>query len=225
MSEVTGTTGTESPSGAVTEQHPQTAGFESSPAEPQPTTQVDANPPGMGGPTLPPGGPPGWPTAGWWSPPPPSRLSRLGRSAVVAWLVAAVLAMTVVGLSVALALSGNSAPSRAAVPFPAPRTVPALPGGIPGPSQFPGQLAVIGTVASVGTNQFTVNALSGGTVTVNEQSSTTYYTGRTTASSSSVTTGARVVVQGSRTGDTVTATRVIVLGTGAFGGTGGPGGL
>jgi hypothetical protein len=72
-------------------------------------------------------------------------------------------------------------------------------------------LAVVGAVASVGSGSFTVNARSGQTVTVDEQSSTTYYTGTTSASSSAVVTGARVIVQGTRTGNTVTATRVEVF--------------
>lgn len=84
---------------------------------------------------------------------------------------------------------------------------------------------MIGTVASLGSNQFTVNALSGGTVTVNEQSSTTYYNGGAKATSSAVVTGARVVVEGTRTGNTVSAERVVVLGTGPFGGGATSGGL
>jgi len=224
MSEVTGTTETETSAEGDSAAYPPTETLES-PGGPTPTSEPDPNPPEAGGPAMPPGGPPGWPTAGWWSPPPPSPMTRLGRSAVVAWLVAAVLAMTVVGLAVALALSGDSTPTRAGVPFPAPRTVPSLPGGTLGPGQLPGGLAVIGSVASVGIGQFTVNAAAGGTVIVHEQSSTTYYDGRTKASPSSVTTGARVVVQGTRAGNTVTANRIIVLGTGAFGGPAGSGNL
>jgi hypothetical protein len=57
----------------------------------------------------------------------------------------------------------------------------------------------------------------GTTVTVNEQSSTTYYSGMTSATASIVVNGARVVVQGARNGNVVTAMRVIVLPSGGFG--------
>lgn len=224
MSEMTGTPSSENAPTAETAQNPPTATHEGAP-QAGATPSAASMPEAGGDATAAPGGPAGWPAAGWWSPPPPRRLVRWGRSAVLAWFVAAVLAMTVVGLSVALGLSGGSTPTRGAVPFPGPRTVPLLPGGIAGPGQTPSRLAVIGTVASLGSNQFTVNALSGGTVTVNEQSSTTYYNGGAKATSSAVVTGARVVVEGTRTGNTVSAERVVVLGTGPFGGGATSGGL
>jgi len=143
----------------------------------------------------------------------------------VAWLIAAVLALTVVGLAVALGLSGGSAPGRAVPPTGGPRTVP-FPGGRLAPGQLPGRIGgVIGTVTAVGTNQFTVKAIGGGTVTVNEQSSTTYDNGGAVASSSAVTAGVRVAVAGTRSGNTISATRVIVLGAGAFGREGVPGSI
>ncbi len=74
-----------------------------------------------------------------------------------------------------------------------------------------------GTVATVGSGSFTVTDHTGQTVTVDEQSSTTYYSGATSASSSAVVTGARVAVQGTRNGTTVTAARVVVLPAGGFG--------
>jgi hypothetical protein len=54
-------------------------------------------------------------------------------------------------------------------------------------------------------------------VTVDEQSSTTYFNGTTTATQNVVAKGALVAVQGTRNGNTVTATRVIVLPAGAIG--------
>lgn len=182
-------------------------------------------PPGYApGPPPPAGPPPGY---GWtWGPtgapgPPPPRaprsagwLSRAVRRALVAWIVAGVLAATVVGLSVALATS--SSPVRS-LPF-APSATPFGRAGFPGPAAGgvfgPG---VIGTVASVSSNSFTVNARSGATVTVDEQSSTTYYNGATPATSSIVTQGATVAVSGSRSGNTVTATRVTVIPAGGGG--------
>ena len=61
-----------------------------------------------------------------------------------------------------------------------------------------------------------MTATSGQMVTVDEQSSTTYYSGATSASSSVVVKGARVVVQVTRSGNTVTATHVNVLPAGGF---------
>jgi hypothetical protein len=72
-------------------------------------------------------------------------------------------------------------------------------------------MGVAGTVESVGASSFTVAARSGQTVTVDEQSSTTYDNGGTSSSSSVVVKGATVVVLGTRSGNTVTATRVVVL--------------
>ena len=76
---------------------------------------------------------------------------------------------------------------------------------------------MVGTVASVGTDSFTVTSFSGQSITVDEQSSTTYYSGGASASASAVVQGVRVMVQGSRSGNTVTATRVVVLPSGGFG--------
>ena len=205
-------------------------------AEDQGVTGGYAPPPGYGPPPgyAPPPGygpPPGQgplPGYGWdrWSPSPgssvPSGSGHRGttsflRSATLAWLVAGVLALTVAGLSVALA-SSSSSPAR--ILTPSGRSVPNPGTSFGGPGFFgggAGSLGVVGTVASVANGHFTVTDRSGATVTVDEQSSTTYYTGATTASSSAVVAGARVAVEGSRSGNTVTATRVIVLPAGGFG--------
>jgi len=131
-------------------------------------------------------------------------VGRLARSVVAAWVVAGALALTVVGLSVALANAGSSAAVGPIV-----RTPITTPFGLGG-GVF-GREGVIGTVASVASASFTVTDRSGTTITVDEQSSTTYYNGSSRATSSIVSVGANVVVLGSRSGTTVTATRVIVL--------------
>lgn len=140
------------------------------------------------------------------------RLRGILRNATVAWVAVAALLLAVIGLSVALGTQSSSSAVGTTAPFGG--------GGLGRRAAAPGAfgggfgaLGVAGTVASVGSGSFTVNARSGQTVTVNEQSSTTYYTGTTSASSSAVVTGARVIVQGTRSGDTVTATRVEVLST------------
>jgi len=69
--------------------------------------------------------------------------------------------------------------------------------------------AAFGTVASVGSNTFTVTTHDSTTVTVHVSSSTTYKEfGKASASLADVTVGARVVVFGTDTSDTVTATSV-----------------
>lgn len=176
-----------------------------------------APPPGQGP-------PPGYGWVGWPEPGPyavPSGSGHRGvsgilRNTTAAWIVAGVLALTVAGLSAALA-AGSSSPARISTPIGgfAPGSGRSF-GGRPG---FSGgtfsNLGVFGTVASVGTDSFTVTGRSDQTVTVDEQSSTTYYSGATSTSSNAVVTGARVAVQGTRSGDTVTATRVTVLPAGA----------
>jgi hypothetical protein len=159
------------------------------------------------------------------------------RSATTAWIVAGVLALAVVGLSIALATTNaNTAPvagplrgsagrfgGGSGASGRAPGSSGAFGGsGFSGGSGtsggfFGGGGGVFGTVASVASGSFTVTDFSGQTITVDEQSSTVYDSGPTSATSSAVVTGARVAVQGTRSGNTVTATRVIVLPTGGFG--------
>jgi len=187
-----------------------------------------APPPGYAPPPGP-GTPPGYGWAGWPEPGPsasssvPSGSGRRGvsgilRNVTAAWIVAGVLALTVAGLSAALA-SGSSGPARVSRPFGG--FAPGSGRSFGGSPAFSGgnfsSLGVFGTVASVGTGSFTVTDRSDQTVTVDEQSSTTYYSGATSTSSSAVVTGARVVVQGTRSGDTVTATRITVLPARSFG--------
>ena len=169
-------------------------------------------PPGYGwappaGPTAP---PPGY---SWMGPsgvpasasPRRGSLGGLLRNVAVAWAVAGVLALTVVGLSVSLATTGSSTPVGPIA------RAPGITAPFGGRGGVFGRQGVIGTVASVGSGSFTVTDRSGTTVTVDEQSSTTYYNGSTQATSSIVTAGANVVALGSRSGNTVTATRVILL--------------
>lgn len=209
-----------------------------------PTAEVPAAtpyPPGYG---PPPGGvPPGYgPPPGYYATPgaaPPGFLPGYGwgasgavpsaptgvkgrRLLVVAWCVAGVLALTVAGLATWLATSGNPAPGvapsfgRSGGPYGFNG------GGGGGGGPFGGgglsKLGVAGTVANVVPGTFTVSSRSGQTVTVTEQPSTVYDNGTTAATSSIVVQGARVLVEGSRSGTMVTATRVVVLPAGSFGG-------
>lgn len=145
---------------------------------------------------------PGGAGGGWFG--------RLAGSALVAWIVAAVLAATVIGLSVGLANAGSSSSARVVIPGGRP-AMPFAPGGIFGGGNGSGLTAVTGTVTSVGSNSFVVDTRAGQSVTVQEQPSTVYNSASGSASSSVVTQGAHVLVQGNRSGNTITATRVVVL--------------
>ena len=74
-----------------------------------------------------------------------------------------------------------------------------------------------GTVGSVSTSSFTMSTSAGQKVTVNEASSTTYQEGTSSTSASAITTGEPVLVLGTTSGTTITATQVIVQPTGGGG--------
>jgi len=67
-----------------------------------------------------------------------------------------------------------------------------------------------GTVGSVSTPGFTMTTSAGQKVTVDEASSTTYQKGTSPAPASAITTGQPVLVLGTTSGTTITATQVIV---------------
>ena len=67
-----------------------------------------------------------------------------------------------------------------------------------------------GTVDSVSTPSFTISTSAGQKVTVNKASSTTYQNGTSSTSARAITKGASVLVLGTTSGTTITATQVIV---------------
>ena len=67
-----------------------------------------------------------------------------------------------------------------------------------------------GTASGVSTSGFTLTTAAGQKVTVHEASATTYEKGTSAASASAVTTGETVLVLGTTSGTTITATQVIV---------------
>ena len=69
---------------------------------------------------------------------------------------------------------------------------------------------VVGTVSSVSTSSFTVSTSAGQKVTVKKASSTTYRKGTSSTSASAVTKGKPVLVLGTTSGTTITATQVVV---------------
>ena len=85
--------------------------------------------------------------------------------------------------------------------------------------------AAVGTVASVGTDTFTLTARDGTTVTVHVSSSTAYVdAGVTSPTIASLRVGAHVAVFGTDAADVVTATRVAIGDPPSGVGPGGPGG-
>jgi|CZKW01.1.fsa_nt_gi hypothetical protein len=74
-----------------------------------------------------------------------------------------------------------------------------------------------GTVGSVSTPKFTMTTSAGQKVTVDEASSTTYQNGTSPTPASAITTGKPVLVLGTTSGTTITATQVIVQPTGGGG--------
>jgi hypothetical protein len=74
----------------------------------------------------------------------------------------------------------------------------------------PASGGAFGTVASVSTSSFTMSTSAGVNVTVDEASSTTYQNGTRSISASAITTGEPVLVLGTTSGVTITATQVIV---------------
>ena len=76
-----------------------------------------------------------------------------------------------------------------------------------------------GTVDSVSMSGFTLLTSAGQKVTVDEMSSTTYQNGMSSASASAITTGEDVLVLGTASGTTITATQVVVQPTGSSGST------
>jgi hypothetical protein len=67
-----------------------------------------------------------------------------------------------------------------------------------------------GTVGSVSSASFTISTSAGQKVTVSEASSTTYQRGTSPASATAIATGTPVLVLGTTSGTTITATQVIV---------------
>ena len=74
-----------------------------------------------------------------------------------------------------------------------------------------------GMVGSVSTSSFTLSTSAGQKVTVDEASSTIYQKGTSSTSASAITTGECVLVLGTVSGTTITATQVIVQPTGGCG--------
>ena len=147
----------------------------------------------------------------WWPRARRSLLDRRNR-----WIVAAALLCAVIGLSVALATSPSATSANFA---PGGGFAGGLGSGSGGSNARSGPATggASGTVGSVSTSSFTISTAAGQQVTVDEASSTTYQKGSSPTSASAITPGEPVLVLGTTSGTTITATQVIVQPTGGLG--------
>jgi len=132
---------------------------------------------------------------------PPSGVLRLlpnrrGRGVAAAVLLGAVIGVSGCGATSSSTTAGDGAPGSAGRGSNA-RSGPAAGGAS-------------GTVSNVSTSSFTISTSAGQKVTVNEAPSTTYQKGSSSTSSRAVVTGEPVLVLGTTSGTTITATQVIV---------------
>jgi hypothetical protein len=130
-------------------------------------------------------------------------------------LVAGAAAIAVAGGSYGIvsATSGSSSAAASTGPAASGRGLAGGPGSAGGGSNArsgPAAGGAAGTVGSVSASGFTLTTSAGQKVTVNEASATTYQKKASPASASAITTGQPVLVLGTTSGTTITATQVIV---------------
>jgi Domain of unknown function (DUF5666) len=141
------------------------------------------------------------------------RVRRLLSNRSGRWIAATALMGAVIALS-AYGASRATATSRSA---PAASSGLGSGGGASNARSGPAAGGATGTVASVSTSSFTLSTAAGQKVTVDEASSTTYQNGTSSISASAITPGEGVLVLGTTSGTTITATQVIVQPTGSGG--------
>ena len=123
-----------------------------------------------------------------------------------------VAAVAVAGGSYGIASAASSSPAAASTSPAAGSTSagPPGPGGGSNARSGPAAGGASGTVASVSGSGFTMTTSAGQKVTVTEASGTTYQNGTTPVSASAITTGEPVLVLGTTSSTTITATQVTV---------------
>ena len=129
-------------------------------------------------------------------------------------LLAATAILAACGTAAASSSSSTSSSSTTTQP-------PGSGGGGSNARSGPASGGASGSVGSVSTSSFTISTSAGVKVTVNEASSTTYQKGTSSTSASAITTGELVLVLGTTSGVTITATQVMIQPTGG-GGSGTP---
>jgi hypothetical protein len=135
---------------------------------------------------------------------PVSMLRRSGRLAVAAVMLGAI------GLSAACGASSSASTTSPSSASGSPGPGGGAAGGGSNARSAPAPGGATGTVDSVSTTGFTFSTSAGQQVTVKEASSTTYKKGTGSSSASDITTGEGVLVLGTTSGTTITATQVIV---------------
>jgi hypothetical protein len=144
------------------------------------------------------------------------RVRRLLSNRRSRWIMAAALMCVAIGLS-ACGTSSANATSPSATAAGSGSAGGFGSGGGSNARSGPAAGGASGTVSSVSTSGFTMSTSAGQKVTVNEASSTTYQNGTSSISASAITTGEGVLVLGTISGTTITATQVIVQPAGGGG--------
>jgi hypothetical protein len=138
------------------------------------------------------------------------RFGRLSLNRRSRWIVAAVLACSVLGVSLGLATSSSATTNPDAVSGSSSTTGLGSGGEGSNARSGPASGGAAGSVASLSASGFTMSTSAGQKVTVVEASSTTYDKGTSSTSASAITTGEPVLVLGTTSGTTITAAQVIV---------------
>jgi hypothetical protein len=128
-------------------------------------------------------------------------------------LAKGIVAVALIGVSAGCAASTSATTTSTSSPS-ATATRPG-PGGGSNARSGPAAGGAAGTVGSLGASSFTLSTSAGQKVTVNEASSTTYQKGSSSTSASAITKGETVLVLGTTSGTTITATQIIVQPTGS----------
>ena len=130
-------------------------------------------------------------------------------------IVVGATAIAVAGGSYGIVSATSSSPAAASSSSPAASS--GSGGGGSNARSGPAAGGSSGTVSSLSTSGFTITTSAGQKVTVKEASSTTYQNGTSPASASAITTGEPVLVLGTTSSTTITATQVTVEPAGSEG--------
>jgi hypothetical protein len=137
-------------------------------------------------------------------------IQRLLSNTSSRWIMAAAPICAVIGLSACGTSAAPATPSSAAAAGSGAAGGLGSGGGASNARSGPASGGAAGTVASLSTSGFTMSTSTGQKVTVNEASSTTYLNGASSTSTRAITTGTGVLVLGTTSGTTITATQVIL---------------
>jgi hypothetical protein len=135
-------------------------------------------------------------------------------------IAAAALLCAAAGATVALTTSSSATAGHVATDSSAPTASPPAGGGSNARSG-PAAGGAVGTVGSLSPSGFTMTTPTGQAVTVDEASTTTYRNGTAPTSASAITAGETVLVLGTTSSTTITATQVVEQPIGASGSPGG----